>query len=125
MIAVEVGAVYYIYNEQITPANNKYMVCVVVSNNLFLCLNTLNRKMYECIPIYQKTNRFLKYDSFLSCNRTFHFSDNQLKQAKFVGHLSYENIVALKTHIENNVKTLSPIEKARIIESLSEVLKDY
>ena len=42
----EVGSVIYVYNDKIKPGNHKFMVCVVVENGFYLCINTENRKYF-------------------------------------------------------------------------------
>ncbi len=125
MSVLDVGSVLYILNGQIEPQNYKYMVCVLVRDNLFFCINTENRKMYECLAITKKNNPFLEYDSYLSCNRTFQFDSQQLKSAQLVGHLGYDDLVSLYNHIKDSVKTLPKKEKEQILLSIQGALEDY
>ncbi len=124
-MALEIGNVLYLFNKQIIPSNYKYSVCVVVDDNLFFCINSLNRKLYECMPLAKKKNNYLEHDSFVSCNRVFHFEPNEIKNAKVVGNLDYEDLLSLRNHIRDNVKTLSKKEKDRIVESLTTELENY
>lgn len=83
----EVGDVLYVYNTAVTPPEHKYSVFVCLNPNLFLLINTKNRKIYNCIPVKQEHNPYLKYDSFISCNRTFQYTLDQLKETNKVGRL--------------------------------------
>lgn len=118
-----VGSVVYIYNDEISPAKHKYMVCVVL-NDLFLCINTENRRIYECVPIQQKNNTYLKHDSFIACNRAFRFADGELKNAREVGRLGYGDLVTLRDHIQYKVRTLTEHEKQDIIKALNQEIED-
>lgn len=121
----EIGLVIKIFNSQISPPKHKYMVCVAVTESLFFCINTQNRKIYECVKIEKKHNNFLEYDSFISCNQAFHFDIQQLKSAVPVGHLAYNDLRLLYNHVKTNVKTLPPQKKQKILEALQVALADY
>lgn len=124
-MSLEVGSVYYIYNKQIHPPKSKYSICVVVDDNLFFCINSKDREMYECIHINQENNRFLKHDSYISCSQAFHFEDCELKDVQLCGSLAYCDLKSLKEHIEKNVRRLPKEQRKRILKALSEKLEDY
>lgn len=119
----DVGSVVYLYNDKIIPPKNKYMVCVSLGN-CFLCINTENRKMYECLKLEQKNNPYLQHDSFIACNTLFKFDPWEIKSSKRVGSLGYKDLKALYEHIQNHVRTLSRVDKDKILTSLSTVLED-
>lgn len=119
---LDVGDVIYLYNDKINPPKNKYMVCVSLGN-CFLCINTENRKMYECLKIEKKGNPYLKYDSYIACNALFKFEPWEVKQR--VGSLGYNDLNALHNHIKDNVRTLSRTDKENILASLSKALEDF
>lgn len=96
----EVGDVLYVYNTAVTPPEHKYSVFVCLNPNLFLLINTKNRKIYNCIPVKQEHNPYLKYDSFISCNRTFQYTLDQLKETNKVGRLDFDTLKRLYLHIE-------------------------
>lgn len=118
---LEVGDVVYLYNDKITPSKNKYMVCVSLGN-CFLCINTENRRMYECLKIEKRNNPYLEYDSYISCNALFKFEPWEVK--KRVGSLGYNDLKALYNHIKVNVRMLSRADKENILTSLSRTLED-
>lgn len=122
MASLEVGEIIYIYNGQIAPAKNKYTVCVHIKPHLFLCINSVSRVHYECMPILKKKNSFLDHDSYIACNRVFTFEEIDLKNSQRVGSLGYEDLLNLRKHIRNNVKTLSKADKEKIIISLDEAI---
>ena len=119
-----VGAVVYIYNDQIVPQKNKYMVCVAIDDDLFLCINSEDRRIYECVPIKKQGNSYLEYDSFIACNRAFRFDTGELKGAHEVGRLGYGDLVTLRDHIRDAVRTLASAEKQRIVDALNRELED-
>ena len=120
----DIGTVIYLYTDKIFPPKNKYMVCVSLGK-CFLCINTENRKMYECLKIEKKHNPYLKYDSYIACNTLFKFEPWEIKSSQRVGSLGYKDLKALYDHIKNHVRTLSRVDKDRILASLSEVLDDF
>ena len=119
-----VGSVIYVYNDKIVPQKNKYMVCVAVDDDLFLCINSENRRIYECVPITKKGNPYLSYDSYIACNSVFRFEKGALKQAREVGRLGYGDLVTLRDHIRDAVRTLASAEKQRIVDALNRELED-
>ena len=120
----EVGDVLYVYNTAVTPPEHKYSVFVCLNPNLFLLINTKNRKIYNCIPVKQEHNPYLKYDSFISCNRTFQYTLDQLKETNKVGCLDFDTLKRLYLHIKDNVNTLPPIEKNIILKQLNDFIED-
>lgn len=121
---MHVGTVVYIYNDKITPSKNKYMACVVVDNSLFLNINSKNRTMYECLPISQKNNTYLRYDSFIACDKAFKLEDGDLKNAQIVGQLNYKDLSSLYSHLNTNVKKMRKDVKREILISLNDALDD-
>lgn len=79
---LEIGDVLYVYNTSVIPAEHKYSVFICVSKKLFFLINTKNRSIYKCLPVSHKSNPYLKYDSYISCNRTFHYNLEQLNEKK-------------------------------------------
>lgn len=73
---------------------------------------------------FKKQNRFLDHDSYISCNRIFEFDDYALKNSKCVGHLGYQDLLALRNHIKNNVKTLPKADKELILAALDEEIME-
>lgn len=120
----EVGDVLYVYNTAVNPPENKYSVFVCLNEKLFFLINTKNRSIYKCLPIKQDKNRYLKYDSYISCNRTFQYSLDQLKEQNKVGRLDFETIKNLYQHIKDNVNTLPPAEKSAILTDLHNFILD-
>ncbi len=121
---LEVGDVLYVYNTDVIPAEHKYSVFVCVSKKLFFLINTKNRSIYKCLPITQNKNPYLKYDSFISCNRTFRYTLDQLSENNKVGRLDLQTLKALHAHIEQNVNTLPPAEKNAILTELNNFILD-
>jgi len=122
---LNVGDVLYLRNSEITPAKNKYSACVHIKPHYFLLINTKNREMYECLPISQKDNKFLEYDSFISCANYYIYNDDDIRGEKPVGHLGYKDLNALYFHIKHNVKGLTSKIKNEILQSLKDALDDY
>lgn len=122
---LEVGDVFYVYNTKVVPPEHKYSVLVCVSQKLFLLINTKNRKIYQCLPVSQSANTYLKYDSYISCNRTFRYTLDQLDEKNKVGRLDLQTLKRLYAHIQQNVNTLPPAEKNEILTELNNFILDY
>lgn len=121
---LEIGDVLYVYNTSVIPAESKYSVVVCLKPDLFFLINTKNRSIYNCIPIKKAQNPYLKYDSYLSCNVTFKYSLDQLKNAKKVGKIDYETLKRLYLHIKNNVRTIPQSEKDKILSNIHNFILD-
>lgn len=123
-MSLNVGDVLYLHNSAIIPAKNKYSACVHIRPHYFLLINTENRKMYECLPISQKDNKYLKHDSFIGCTNYYIYNDEDLKGKVPVGRLGYKDLNALYLHFKNNVKGMPTKVRKEIIQSLGDALDD-
>lgn len=107
------------HSDLISPPKQKFHLCLNREKRLFFLINSKNRSMYYCFPILKSNHSFLKHDSFIACNRTFNLSEQKLLELrKIEGSLSATEVDELTAHLNNNVKTLSPNEKALICNSL-------
>ena len=122
---LEIGDVLYVYNTNVVPAEHKYSVLVCVSKKLFFLINTKNRSIYNCLPILQSSNTYLEYDSYISCNRTFQYTLDQLKESNKVGRVDLQTLKKLYSHIKDNVHTLPLREKTEILNGLYNFIQDY
>ncbi|MEA1878413.1 MAG: hypothetical protein U9N86_16345 [Bacteroidota bacterium] len=114
----EVGDVYLSNDIKVTPSKPKICICVHPAGLWFFLINTENRKMYDCIPILKKNNSFLNYDGYISTNFPFKLDHHEFQRAKFLGKISETDIANILNKV-NKSKFLTPIQKTKIIDSIS------
>lgn len=97
---IQLGDVYLVLNDEITPAKQKLSVCVCVAPELFFLINSENRKIYDCVLASKKDNACLKYDSYVSCSRTFAYPSKRLN--KKLGRLSPSTLAAIREKVKSS-----------------------
>jgi hypothetical protein len=107
---------YWFFNTGITPQKRKCHVCITDDGQFFL-INTENRAMYDCVPIFAKHYPFLQgTDRFVSCSRLFKYTpphgvaDNQCP-------LRRKDVEAIRDKVENS-KVLEQENIDKILRSL-------
>ena len=119
---IEAGGIYLIYNDDVNQPKAKFSVCVCVHERWFFLINSEDRKIYDCIPIYKADYGFLKHDSFISCSRKFIYSLDRLRASKFQGLISQKSATEIISKVKSS-KTLERGAIKQIIESLDNI--DY
>lgn len=116
---LEVGGIYI---ADIYPPKEKRCICVNLSPDLFLLVNTLNRKNYDCIPILQRDHSFLGMDRWIECADAFDLSSVNISDR--ISFLTFDEIVLIHKKIKENKKMKKSV-KTKILNSLDELLDDY
>ena len=114
---------YWFLNTEIVPQKSKCHVCITNDEQFFL-INTENRAIYDCIPIYANEYPFLKgQNRFISCSRLFRYvhsnkvDDNQCP-------LLRKDVKAIRNKVKNSfVLEQENIEK--ILESIDKWLSSF
>jgi len=119
MKTLQVGDVYLSNDIKIIPPKPKLCICVHPAGLWFFLINTENRNMYDCIPIFKENNPFLHYDGFISTHLPFTLKQDEWEKAKCLGRVSEIDIGNILNKV-NKSKFLTPNQKRSIIDSISQ-----
>lgn len=107
---------------KINYRNTKHCVCISLSENKYLLVNTNHREMYDDFQIRSSEYDFLGgMDRFISCHRIHEFSFDRI--IKKVGNLNYDDIAKIVDKIQKS-RTLDKIDKDSVIPDLDKWLSD-
>lgn len=114
----EIGEVFIVEVKDIFPnRENKHCVCISVSKNAFLVINTLHREIYDDFEISAKDYSFLKNQNrFVSCSKILYIQNDKIKTFS-LGKLNYKDILKIIDKIQNS-KILETSEKYKILTEL-------
>ena len=115
----QVGDVYLSAHIKVDPPKPKLCICVHPAGLWFFLINTENRRMYDCIPVFKENNPFLDHDSFISTNSPFTLKQDELEKAKFLGRISETDIGNILNKVDRS-RLLTPLQKRKIIDSISQ-----
>ena len=96
--------VYNINCSYITPAHNKFSICVCPSKALFLWINTNPRKIRQQsqVLINKQDLAFLRHDSYVDAGRLFTFPPSDLGTAEEIGIIENDIANRIKQAVQNS-----------------------
>lgn len=102
--------------------DTKHCVCVSVSNNKFLVINSNHRDKYDDFEIKSTDYAFLNsMNRFVCCSETYTFNNAEI--IKKVGNLNRNDMVKIVEKIINS-KILSDMEKNTVLPELNKWAAD-
>jgi len=100
--------------------NKKWCVCVSVTEDNYLLINTHHRDMYEDFEIKAADYEFLNsVDRFVCCSKLWHFDSTEIETK--VGNLSRDDMLKLIDTVQKS-KKLSGGEKKLIVTNVKKWL---
>jgi hypothetical protein len=102
--------------------DTKHCVCISVSKDKYLLINTDHREMYDDFQIKSSDYAFLKdTDRFVCCSKMYRFSPDRI--IKKTGNLNRSDMIKIIDKIQNS-KILDKMEKNSVIPELDKWLSD-
>lgn len=102
----------------VSERDKKHCICVSVSQDKYILINTEHRKIYDDFQISEKNYDFLHgTDRFVACSQILQFDSERKIQR--VGTLKYKDMGIVIQKIRES-KVLSKIEKDAILPDLEE-----
>jgi hypothetical protein len=100
----------------------KHCVCVSVSADKYILINTDHREKYDDFEIKSSDYKFLgSKNRFVSCLKLY--KSDSIKLLRYVGNLSRDDMIKIVDKIQNS-KVLDKIEKDSILPELRKWLLD-
>jgi len=106
--------------------STKHCICISVSNNRFLVINTEHRQIYDDFEIKAKDYPFLKnVNRFVCCSQIYHFDQSRFLNNKIpVGQLKYQDIVKIIDKIQKS-EILDETDQSAVLLELNGWQLDY
>jgi len=109
-------------SETIEHRGTKHCVCVSVSAEKYLLINTNHRAIYDDFEIKSSEYAFLKpKNRFVCCSEMYHFDSDKI--IKRVGVLNRGDMIKIVDKMQNS-ESLKTIEKNSVIPELNKWLAD-
>ena len=100
----------------------KHCVCVSVSAEKYLLINTNHRDMYDDFEIKSSEYAFLKpKNRFVCCSELYHFDSDKI--IKSVGALNRNDMIKIVDKIQNS-ESLKKVKKDSVLSELNKWLSD-
>lgn len=112
---VRVGSIIVIDNPTNSKTETKTGIVVAVGSIFVVLVNTENRQMYECVPIFVRDHAFLGQDRFVGCRAQFEIAPGNVKKIR--GHATKADLERILAQI-NKSRTISAVRKQWLNESL-------
>ena len=100
----------------------KYCVCVSVSTDKYMMINTNHRDAYDDFEIESSEYVFLKHKNrFVACSEMFYVNPNTIIRS--VGNLNHRDMAKIVDKIQQS-KIMDKIEKDSVLPELNKWLSD-
>jgi inorganic pyrophosphatase/exopolyphosphatase len=116
----DVGDVIHCFNQKI--GKNKFHICVCVSKDYFIVINTEDRHFFECVKLEAKDYKFLNgVDRFVECAKIFHQDVRTIMSGQKKGKILEKD---LKNIVEKILKSarIPECQKKIVVPELQKII---
>lgn len=123
MASCKVGHIYIIDTVLSKPPKEKYALCVCVSDNLFLWINT-NPAPHgrDQFPLAEGCHELIKHNSHLDLSKLFRHPEWELEEAKEFPPVSKALCQSIVDRINSGLDVLPPRHASLVAANLSALL---
>lgn len=121
---IDTGDIIHLKGNPVPNRETKWVIVVAKEQKWCFCINTENRLMYNCTELKKKSHPFLKNEKhYIACKDVIEYKEDNVT-GKY-GSLNKDELLALMSHIINNVKTINQNKKLIILKSLQEKVDEF
>ncbi|MDR0572198.1 MAG: hypothetical protein LBG48_05080 [Rickettsiales bacterium] len=118
----EVGDVIHCFNPKI--GKNKFHICVCVSKDYFIVINTENRRFFECVELEARDYKFLNgINRFVECAEIFHHDIQIIISGQKKGKILEKDLKNIVNKIQKSARIPEYQKKIVIPELLKKIKK--